>query len=192
MLVSGTSFFIIILSSMLRELARSSHQQSDEYDWKLYHALVETFQPIVLSDSDLVKTSISTAATEIGIRFDAIVGKLSSNSAVDFTTDHLSKLSVIFLASVLRLFPTVTSLTIGPQHLTSPSLLILLAGVEGSSIQSIDVSNNPVGSVGVQAVYQLVVRKPELRTVKLDGIQCVPSLFRKLQRVLDDRKSSAV
>lgn len=170
---------------------KRAHQQSDENDWKLYHALVDIFR-MTPADPDAVRSSIVSSSTEAGIHFESVLDQLQMNAEVDLRNIHLSRLSIVFLAAALRLFPSVVSLTVGSQHLNSPLLLILLDGMEQSKIRSIDLSNNPIGSLGVQAVYQLVVRKPQFRSVKLDGVECVPSLFRKLQRVLDEREIKRV
>lgn len=155
-----------------------------EEEWNIYNTLVEATRSA--EDPHAV---LHLAATQMGVRFESIRTKLVSSTSVNLADVHVSNFCIVLLAASLRLYPDVNSLVLGPQHLTTPLLLILLEGLEGTNIQSIDVSDNPIGSLGVQAIYQLVARKPQFKAVRIDGIQCVPSLHRKLQRVLDDRKS---
>lgn len=115
--------------------------------------------------------------------------------SIDFSSCYLSKCDLIALTFSLPLRKApIKSIRFGPQQIDSHYLRCLCLGFrELSELESLDLSHNPIGSIGGLQLLELSRLNPKLNSIELDGVEIVASLYKKLQRYLtrnlEQRKS---
>ena len=131
----------------------------------------------------------ANACQHLGIEQGLLAGPLCSNEPVlCLSRCYISKLHVLALAVTLPLRIWTTSIVVGAQRIESTGLQILLASIACLPLlSSVDISCNPIGSVGIMALVRLALQCPSLRSVNIDGIEVIPSVRRKLEVVLASR-----
>lgn len=111
---------------------------------------------------------------------------ISSTSSLDFSGAYLSKYDWIVLAFALPLRrEPVCSIVFGAQQIDSHLLMCLTSEFRHlQGLRELNLSKNPIGSLGVQSLLRLARSNSSLVTVVLDEVEVVSSLFRKLERYL--------
>jgi hypothetical protein len=101
---------------------------------------------------------------------------------------YLSRLHVLALAASVHHRTWTTSVVFGPQSLDSSALSILCRGLSAlPHLTSLDVAQNPIGSLGVMGLVRLARQCPSLKSINIDGVEVVPAVHRKLGRILASR-----
>lgn len=127
----------------------------------------------------------------LGVGYKPLLGILCHESPSLILIDqYISKMHFLALAVSLPFRTWTTSFVLGPQRLDSCVLHILSSGISQLRLLSLlDVSHNPVGSLGVLTLVRVARQCPSLKIVNIDGIEAVPSLRNKLDRILAPRRS---
>ncbi|CUE71703.1 Hypothetical protein, putative [Bodo saltans] len=136
-----------------------------------------------------LQTTFTEACRYLGIEQEPLIDILvSSEPALCFTSLYVSKLHLLALAVTLPLRTWTTSIVMGAQRLDSSELQLLFPALGSlAMLSTFDISQNPIGSVGVMILVRLAQRCRLLKQVNIDGVEVVPSVRRKLEMILASR-----
>lgn len=108
------------------------------------------------------------------------------SSTLDLSLSYQSTYSLLALAITFPFLSSLEIVVFGKQRIDSSMMSILCESMSSLPLlQQIDVSANPIGSLGVQSIVQLARRQVTLCRVSINEIEVVPSLRKKLERLLN-------
>lgn len=109
----------------------------------------------------------------------------SSEPLLQLHNCYFSRLHFLALTIALPLRTWTEGIVFGQQRLDSSMLLLLLPSISClPRLANIDVSHNPIGSLGVTVLVRLARQCPALKVVNIDGIEVVPSVRKRLENAL--------
>lgn len=116
-----------------------------------------------------------------------------SGGCADFHRAYLSQRAILPVLLTLPLCPWLEHINLRENRLTTTLVQLLCQALRDlPRVKIIDVSENPFGSFGMQAILNLVLRKSTVVDCRVDGIQCVGSLLRRLHNACELNKQKAV
>lgn len=112
---------------------------------------------------------------------------------LDLHRAYLGQRAILPILLTLPLCPWLEHINLREERLTTTLVQLLCEALRPlPRVRTIDVSGNPFGSFGVQAILGLVLRKRSIVDCRLDGVQCVGSLLRRLYMACERNQRDAV
>ncbi|KAG5468394.1 hypothetical protein LSCM1_02374 [Leishmania martiniquensis] len=139
-----------------------------------------------------VKYLIRYAAVQAAIERGAAHGILGTVRSLDFLPTYVGKLMWLPIFVTLSDCVLLQSLSLSRQKLDSDLVLLLAQSLPPLvQLACLDVSGNPIGCTGVQALIQLVKSSPTLLQCTIHGAASIAPLTRQLEAALAHNRARA-
>ena len=128
------------------------------------------------------------ACEVLGIKVDELLLSQLVDPEVgvlDLTTTYIAPNTLLALCCAVERLPSVRKVAAANSRLSTPMVCFLCACLATTkTVEVVDFSHNPIGSEVASFVYRLARVNYRLRVAELDGVEMIPSLFRKINSQL--------
>ncbi|KAH9577287.1 hypothetical protein LSM04_001845 [Trypanosoma melophagium] len=112
---------------------------------------------------------------------------------LDLHRSYLGQRALLPILLTLPLCPWISHINLSEERLTTTLIQLLCASLQNlPRVRTIDVSGNPFGSYGVRSLLTLVLRNRSIVDCRVDGVQCVGALLRRLYMACERNKLNAI
>ncbi|KEG15328.1 hypothetical protein DQ04_00111280 [Trypanosoma grayi] len=112
--------------------------------------------------------------------------------SLDLHRSYLSQRAFLPILFTLPLCPWLEHINLREERLTTTLIQLLCEALQDlPCLTTIDVSGNPFGSFGVQALLRLVQRNRSIVDCRVDGVQCVGAFLRRLHMACERNMEDA-
>ncbi|ORC93752.1 uncharacterized protein TM35_000016290 [Trypanosoma theileri] len=112
---------------------------------------------------------------------------------LDLHCSYLSQRALLPILLTLPLCPWLSHINLREERLTTTLIQLLCMSLQDlPRVRTIDVSGNPFGSYGVRTLLTLVMRNRSIVDCRVDGVQCVGALLRRLYMACERNKMETV
>lgn len=139
----------------------------------------KTFLQCCLANDTLCETGLAAAALD--------TETTEAATTLDMHRSYVAVRSFLPIVCSLRMCFALQCINFAGCRLDATQIVLLCDALSPSyvgSLKMIDVSRNPFGSVGVQALLQLALKHHSVVNIVVDGVETVPALHRRLVSAL--------